>query len=221
LLQGRAQELKPIKLAVLLACPNSGSDYLRSLRRLGFVCRNPQAASLEVLNSEVSRTNATVLKNIVYAERDSDRECKIPFVVYAASRDNIVLSGSAQGAFPEASTLPGDHFSIIDPKTGGNFTVPRVKQHMLLYVGKGMVNAEPEPPVLVTMEPTRGQFVGEEPIDIGGRRTQVHLVEGDGIAELAPDNLLVDFKPVRVETSEIIRHRREQILDRSYFGSGA
>lgn len=124
--QGRGRELARIASVVMLACPNNGSDYLRSLRRaLGFG-RHPQAKQLDVLNRQVADTQRTVLADVVNACEVSDRQCPIPFHVYAGRRDGVVLAASAQAAFPGASTVVGNHFSILDPSLPGNLTAETV-----------------------------------------------------------------------------------------------
>ena len=129
--QGRARELASIRTIVMLACPNGGSEYLRCLRHaLGFR-RHPQAGSLEVLDRQIADTQRTVIQRIVNATGVDDHQCRIPFHVYAGDSDKIVTAASAQGAFPGASALPGNHFSILDPSSPGNRTAETIKHHLL------------------------------------------------------------------------------------------
>ena len=132
--QGRAQELSRIHSVVMLACPNYGSEYLRSVRQVLGFGRHPQAGSLEVLNKQVADTQRTVLQRIVNATGVDDYQCRIPFHVYSGNADNVVTAASAQSAFPGASALAGDHFSILDPAVPGNRTAEVVKQHILTDV---------------------------------------------------------------------------------------
>src|SRR6266705_522364 len=44
--QGRGRELARIRSIVILACPNGGSEYLRSIRRVLWFGHHPQAGSL-------------------------------------------------------------------------------------------------------------------------------------------------------------------------------
>jgi pimeloyl-ACP methyl ester carboxylesterase len=133
--QGRGRELGRIRTIVMLACPNGGSEYLRSIRSILGADRNPQVASLQVLDRQVADTNRRVLANIVNAKGVGDHHCRIPFHVYAGDSDAIVPSASAQGAFPDAWTLPGDHFSILDPAARGNLTAETVSYHILADAG--------------------------------------------------------------------------------------
>jgi pimeloyl-ACP methyl ester carboxylesterase len=129
--QGRGQELTRIRTIVMLACPNTGSEYLRSLRHVLGFSRHPQASNLDVLNRQIADTQRTVLQGIVNASGVDDHQCRIPFHVYAGNADKIVTAASAQGAFPGASTLAGNHFSILDPAALGNRTAETVKYHLL------------------------------------------------------------------------------------------
>jgi pimeloyl-ACP methyl ester carboxylesterase len=133
--QGHGRELSRIVSVVMLACPNNGADYLRSLRHALGYRRHPQAGSLEMLNKQVADTQRMVLQRIVNATRVDDHQCQIPFHVYAGDSDRIVVAASAQAAFPGASTLAGNHFSILDPKAPGNCTADTVRHHLLEDLG--------------------------------------------------------------------------------------
>ena len=128
--EGRGGELARIKTVIMLACPNGGSEYLRSVRHILGYRRHPQARSLEVLDRQVADTQRTVLDRVVKATRTDDYQCPIPFHVYAGSSDGVVSAASAQAAFPGALTLAGDHFSILDPSAPGN----RIAQVVTLHI---------------------------------------------------------------------------------------
>lgn len=129
--EGRAQELARIRTIVMLACPNSGSQYLASLRRALGYRRHPQAANLEVLSKQVADAHRTVLSRIVNASGIDEHQCRIPFHVYAAGSDAIVPPASAQAAFPGAGTLAGNHFTVLDPDALGNRTADVIKHHII------------------------------------------------------------------------------------------
>lgn len=129
--QGRGRELSRIVSVIMLACPNNGSDYLRSLRHALGYRRHPQAGRLETLDKQVADTQRTVLQRIVNATGVDDHQCRIPFHVYAGGHDRTVVAASAQAAFPEASTLAGGHSSILDPGAPGNRTADAVRRHLL------------------------------------------------------------------------------------------
>jgi pimeloyl-ACP methyl ester carboxylesterase len=129
--QGHGRELSRIASVVMLACPNNGADYLRSLRHVFGYRRHAQAGSLETLDKQVADTQRMVLQRIVNATGVDDHQCRIPFHVYAGDGDRIVVTASAQAAFPGASTLAGNHFSILDPAAPGNCTADTVRHHLL------------------------------------------------------------------------------------------
>ncbi|MFD4240441.1 lipase family alpha/beta hydrolase [Streptomyces sp. NPDC058525] len=116
LAEGRGRELARIRRVVLLACPNAGSDLARGARRQ-LLGGNPQERRLRTLDEDVRDTHTAVLRDIVGAAAISDRTCPIPFSVYAAESDAVVPRASAQGAFPRSGVLPGDHFSVVQPRS--------------------------------------------------------------------------------------------------------
>ena len=87
-----------------------------------------------MLNRQVADTQRTVLQRIVNASGLDDHQCRIPFHVYAGASDNIVTAASAQAAFPGASALAGNHFTILDPFSPGNRTAEVVKRNLLTDV---------------------------------------------------------------------------------------
>jgi hypothetical protein len=89
--------------------------------------RHPQARELHPLNIHVTEARRKVLTHIVHAEGVGSHHCKIPVYAYAGSQDNVVLRESAQDSFTNASVLPGDHHSILDPDSEGNRTFSRLK----------------------------------------------------------------------------------------------
>jgi hypothetical protein len=139
--QGRGRELVRIRSIMMLACPNGGSEYLRSFRSVLSFGRHPQAGSLKVLDRDVADARRIVLQRIVNAAGVDDHQCRIPFHVYAGDSDKIVTAASAQGAFPGAATLAGNHFSILDPAAPGNRTAGIVKQHLLSDLAASSVTA--------------------------------------------------------------------------------
>ena len=131
LTEGRGRELPRIRLAVMLSCPNEGSEYLRSIRAAVGFGHHPQASQLDVLGREVGEARRIVLRQVVSAAAIDDRHCPIRVFVYSGRSDNVVRRESAQSVFPSAEVLPGDHFSILDPDAPGNLTEPTLRRHLL------------------------------------------------------------------------------------------
>ena len=152
--QGHGRDLARIRSIVMLACPNGGSEYLRSLRHALGLNRHPQAGSLHVLNRQIADTQRTVLQRIVNAPGTDDHQCRIPFHVYAGNSDNVVTAASAQGAFPGASVLPGNHFSLLDPAAPGNRTAQTVRFHILTDLAASPV--QPDRAVSPVSDPASG-----------------------------------------------------------------
>jgi hypothetical protein len=116
LAEGRGQELARIRRVVLFACPNTGSEIARGARRF-LLGTHPQERQLRTLDEDVRDTHASVLRDVVGAVTVSERSCPIPFSVFAAESDRVVPRASAQGAFPDSGALPGDHFSVVQPRS--------------------------------------------------------------------------------------------------------
>lgn len=108
---GSAAELDRIARMVLVACPNSGSKFFLDLRRI--FMRNPQEKSLRPLDEDVAETHRFVVKWA--AETGAAR----PFLIrtYYGANDNIVPRVSAGGLFGRPDVLPGDHSSIVRPRS--------------------------------------------------------------------------------------------------------
>jgi tetratricopeptide (TPR) repeat protein/pimeloyl-ACP methyl ester carboxylesterase len=172
--EGRACELSRIRSVVMLACPNGGSEYMESVRRALGYSRHPQAGSLDVLDRQVADTQRTVLQRIVNAAVLDDHHCRIPFHVYAGGSDNIVKAASAQAAFPGASTIAGNHSTILDPAAPGNLTAETVKRHMLEDITTSRVQEEQRRErvlreCIAIYPPQRTAEV--DPYDVGVRRS--------------------------------------------------
>ncbi|QOC93330.1 esterase/lipase family protein [Micromonospora craniellae] len=102
-------ELDRLRLVLMYACPNAGSDLALPLRRT-FLRRHPQEADLRPLRATVLDAQRVVLRQIVHAPQPTIR-----VKVYAGASDGVVPPASARSVFPDAGVLPGDHFSIIQP----------------------------------------------------------------------------------------------------------
>lgn len=131
LTEGRGRELARIRLIIMLACPNEGSEYLRSIRAVIGLHRNPQGRELRTLNADAAQARRIVLERVVNASGVGDHECRIPIYVYAGRTDNVVGRVSAQSVFPHPESLPGDHFSILHAGNPGNLTFQTIKKHLI------------------------------------------------------------------------------------------
>ncbi|MER7684859.1 alpha/beta fold hydrolase [Streptomyces sp. NPDC097610] len=125
---GQGQQLTKIRGVMLLACLNDGSDFMLPLRSAGWP-GHPQVRALTPLNPDVKDAQRTVLDQIVYAKGVG--ASPIPFWVFGGSEDKVVVRASAQGVFPRVFMLPGDHSSIIKPKTHRDPVYVALRTHLL------------------------------------------------------------------------------------------
>jgi pimeloyl-ACP methyl ester carboxylesterase len=129
--EGRGAEIQSVKQVIMFAAPNSGSEFLLTLRKMLSIWRNPQERELRPFANSITETQRTILKRSVYAQSVSDTSVPISFVAYVAASDNIVRPDSAKFVFPNTGVLPGDHFSIIKPDSAANRTYKRLKQDLI------------------------------------------------------------------------------------------
>jgi|GEM_PF-2339676 len=113
--QRRGRELARIKLVVMFACPNSGAQFLLSVRRSAKWWWNPQERELRPAVEAVLNAQKTVLRSIVKAQGLGDEECRIPIAAYGGLSDDIVPPMGAVWVFPLSGIVDGDHFSIVRP----------------------------------------------------------------------------------------------------------
>jgi pimeloyl-ACP methyl ester carboxylesterase len=103
-------ELARIRLLLMYACPNSGSDLVLPLRRGLGMLKNPQEAELRPLHDAVVDAQRTLLNQILPAS-----DGRLEVAVYAGETDRVVPPASAKSVFPDAGVIPGDHFAIVQP----------------------------------------------------------------------------------------------------------
>jgi pimeloyl-ACP methyl ester carboxylesterase len=112
----QGKDLSTIRLVILLATPNRGSDLFSAARRLASVfTANPQERALRVLDPDMADMGRVIERDILSATCVSNDSCPIPFRAFWALQDNVVSEASAKGSFTEASPLPGDHLTINKP----------------------------------------------------------------------------------------------------------
>ena len=115
--RGQAYRLGGVRQAICLATPFEGSTTAMSFRALASTFfRNPQETTLRVLNPDVSDMRAAVRERIVTATRDSETSWRVPIHAVCGLQDNIVPEASARGPFESVRRVPGNHFSILDPR---------------------------------------------------------------------------------------------------------
>ncbi|MGW4369541.1 SAVMC3_10250 family protein [Nocardia takedensis] len=116
-------ELERIRLVVMFACPNSGSEIFSALRRAARpLWFHPQERQLRPLDAAVAETHRIVVNRIIHAPSASAHEYPIPVRAYAGEEDNVVPPASARGVFPDTGVLPGDHSTIIRPDSAEHRT---------------------------------------------------------------------------------------------------
>jgi hypothetical protein len=140
------QDLARVRLVVMFACPNSGSELLLFLRKRAWFWRNPQERDLRPVNKAITEAQRIVLHRVVNATGVSATECRIPFMVYAGDQDNIVNSVSAKFVFPNTGVLPGDHFSVVQPTSHDHRTYVALKNNLLTMLEDREMGDRPPPP---------------------------------------------------------------------------
>lgn len=128
---GRARELSKVRLIVLFACPNSGSEIFLVFRRIVRFWKHPQEAELRPINEAVTEAQQAVLNHIVFATKLTSDQCPIPVIAYAGDSDNIVTPTSARSVFPTTGVIPGDHFTIIQPDSATNRSYTALRFNLL------------------------------------------------------------------------------------------
>ncbi|NUS56582.1 MAG: alpha/beta fold hydrolase [Streptomycetaceae bacterium] len=132
LIDGRGHELARIRLAVLFACPNDGSQYLSTLRAATrWMLRNPQERGLQPLDERLAAMRRTVINRVVAAKEVSPTSCPIDIVAYLGETDGIVSPQSARGIFSRIGVLPGDHSTIVRPESAEDLVFVALRNHLL------------------------------------------------------------------------------------------
>lgn len=131
LARARGLELARIRRVVMFACPNSGSELLLHLRKGVRFWRNPQEHELRPINRAITEAQQIVLERVVNADRVSQTECRIPIVAYAGDQDNVVQAQSATFVFPVSGTIPGDHFTVIQPDSDQHRSYTTLRVNLL------------------------------------------------------------------------------------------
>lgn len=115
----RGQTLARVRQAVLFATPNRGSEMFAGSRRFASgVVTNDQEMALRVLNPEMAEMARVISSAIVNATKVGPDSCPIAFSAFWGLQDNVVTEASAKDLFVDSDPLPGNHFTIIQPRDG-------------------------------------------------------------------------------------------------------
>jgi pimeloyl-ACP methyl ester carboxylesterase len=146
--ENRGTDLHRVQNVTLLACPNAGSRFLLSLRKLAGFWQHPQERELRPLVESVTATQRIVFERIVFAQGVSEGYCHIPIFAYAGESDNIVVPASARALFPQGGVLPGDHSSIIHPPSRDSVVYGVLRARILeaIEVATDSTNVSKVPP---------------------------------------------------------------------------
>ncbi|WP_148083928.1 triacylglycerol lipase [Streptomyces sp. 840.1] len=189
LADGAAHELVRIRRMVLLACPNNGSELLRSLRQSVLGSRHPQEKDLRPISDQVTGTLRTVLRDVVNATGLSERTCPIDIKVYAGESDGVVPAASAQSVFPHSAVLPGDHSGILKVKTARHRTFTTLRRLMLTVpeaVPDAVSEAAPEAAPAGEARPDRPPAPretgpGSVSNNVSGSTVYGHVIQGGSV----------------------------------------
>lgn len=146
LARGGGTELAHIRRVVMFACPNSGSEFFGSLRRVAFRCRNPQERELRPLQETIIETHRALQRGILQATQRGPNEWPLPISTYAGMSDNIVPPVIANWTFPLSGVVDGDHFSVIRPQTRSDSRYLALRNELRAAVAEPSP-AEPADPV--------------------------------------------------------------------------
>jgi hypothetical protein len=127
----RGRELARIKQIVMFSCPNSGSEFLLSIRKLTVWWRHSQERQLRPFDRMVMETRETVLRYIVNAGGCTETECRIPISAYGAISDNIVKPFVSTWMFLTTGVVDGDHFSVIQPTSSSSSSYRVLKSNLM------------------------------------------------------------------------------------------
>ncbi|WP_327096996.1 alpha/beta fold hydrolase [Nocardia vinacea] len=136
---GRGRELKRVRRFLMFATPNSGSEYLLPLRKRWR--RNPQEIELRPLNQKIIDTQAAILQQVVYAQEFTATTAPIPVEVFAGMSDRVVPPQSAKSVFPYGGDLPGDHSSIVVPRSVEDLVYVIIKARLLRAIQESQPTA--------------------------------------------------------------------------------
>lgn len=190
-----AAQLRRIKSIVMFSCPNSGSAFFLSLRRILFMGRHSQEKQLRPLDRGVIEAQRTVLRSVVHARQAKQTSYRIPIIACGAASDNIVPDYVATSVFPDKQVVPGDHSSVIRPKDHDSPSYTIVRNVLLAPSSQAdtitlgdppgeSAEAAPVPELSPVQDPNRQNSVSApthlRPPRVRGRDTLIHSLSEFG-----------------------------------------
>jgi pimeloyl-ACP methyl ester carboxylesterase len=163
--QGRGEDLKQVRQAILFATPNFGSGLADTLRHVLYALfPNAQERSLRLLAPEIHNLANDIQRRVVTAHKVTSHECPIAIQVFWGQEDGVVDQASARALFPNNSPLPGDHSKIIRPNSSREEHYLRIADAILEPCGHLEIfeveeydfRIQVEPMPLTSMEVTHG-----------------------------------------------------------------
>lgn len=128
--------LRRVRGAVLFACPNAGSSYGLTLRRLAWFWRHPQERQLRPLDPQVAEAQRVVVQRLATVGTQKGLDVHIPVLAVAGESDPVVTPASARGYWPETDVAPGDHSSVIQPESADSLAYLLLRERLLAAVGE-------------------------------------------------------------------------------------
>jgi hypothetical protein len=180
----RGRELARIRRILMYACPNSGSQFLLSLRRLVMFWNHPQEQELRPYNRLVTETLRAVLRDVVNVTGCTANQCHIPISGYGGTKDKIVPPHEARGVFPEGDVVTGNHSTIIRPASR-NVDSYQVLRRDLLAVARGEVTTHPDGDEVVTERQGRVSVTppfGRKEGQLHGRDDIIRAITSDTVS---------------------------------------
>jgi len=158
--QGKAEELRNVRQAILMATPCEGSTTISFLRKVvALFIKNPQEETLRVLNPEIAAVRSEIRERIVGATADTPDTWRIPIHAFCGLQDDIVPEASARGVFDSVRSVPGGHSSILQPKDTDDDRFKKVREVLLEPGGHSHRFEIAHYETVITVEPRRNETI--------------------------------------------------------------
>jgi pimeloyl-ACP methyl ester carboxylesterase len=198
-----ASLLEYLRQVILIATPQKGSTLLFTARNLvGRIFRNVQEERMRVLNESVDAMLATITRDIINADRESDHSWPVPIRAFYGTEDRVVPRESARGELDTSAVdaLPGDHFCVLRPTSSADPRYAAIRNAILQPIGHKRVFSIEHYRTSITVIPERrleeNNFRNRErrinAVSVGWVNRSVRFAEG---------NLCEDQFSIRYRTS--------------------